>query len=169
MCVCVCFLSSPSHISFKTHRFFFCSPSHLCRSFATSLYQFFFFLSSASHFFPASHNTTSIFPRFLVSLIFQNYAFHTFFFAFFFFFEEGGYCSDLHLTHTLTHLYILHYNLVPVFSPNSPTHFSFSLVSHPFLLSFSYWFLWPRGNQQTCGLCVKMCSPGFVLVWSDLL
>ena len=88
---------------------------------------------------------------------------------FFFFFEEGGYCSDLHLTHTLTHLYILHYNLVPVFSPNSPTHFSFSLVSHPFLLSFSYWFLWPRGNQQTCALCVKMCSPGFVLVWSDLV
>ena len=78
-------------------------------------------------------------------------------------------CSDLYLTHTLTHLYILHYNLVPVFSPNSPTHFSFSLVSHPFLLSFLYWFLWPRGNQQTCALCVKMCSPGFVLVWSDLV
>ena len=88
---------------------------------------------------------------------------------FFFLFEEGGYCSDLHLTHTLTHLYILHYNLVPVFSPNSPTHFSFSLVSHPFLLSFAFWLLWPRGNQQTCALCVKMCSPGFVLVWSDLV
>ena len=46
---------------------------------------------------------------------------------FFFFFLKA--CSDLHLTHTLTHLYILHYNLVPVFSPNSPTHFSFSCFS----------------------------------------
>ena len=166
MCVCVCFLSSPSHIAFKTHRFY-SSPSHLCRSLATSFYQFFFFFRIT--FFPASHNTPSIF---LVSW------FHWFFSTtlsthsslhFFSFFEEGGYCSDLHLTHTLTHSYILHYNLVPVFSPNSPTHFSFSLVSHAFLLSFSYWFLWPRGNQQTCGLCVKMCSPGFVLVWCDLV
>ena len=166
LCVCVCFLSSPSHIAFKTHRFFPLLPIFvvLLPKVSTN----FFFLPHHI-FFPASHNTTSIFPRFLVSLIFQNYAFHTFFFAFFFFFEEGWYCSDLHLTHTLTHLYILHYNLVPVFSPNSPTHFSFSLVSHPFLLSFLYWFLWPRGNQQTCALCVKMCSPGFVLVWSDLV
>ena len=140
MCVCVCVLSLFSFTHCLQYTPFFSSPSHLCRSFATSFYQFFF--SSASHFFPASHNTTSIFPRFLVSLIFQNLAFHTFFFAFFFFFfEEGGYCSDLHLTHTLTHLYILHYNLVPVFSPNSPTHFSFSLVSHPFLLSLSFCFI----------------------------
>ena len=170
LCVCVCAFSLLLHTLPSKHTVFFpLLPIFvvLLPQVSTNFFSFF----CIAFFFPASHNTTSIFPRFLVSLIFQNYAFHTFFlsFAFFFFFEEGGYCSDLHLTHTLTHLYILHYNLVPVFSPNSPTHFSFSLVSHPFLLSFSFWFLWPRGNQQTCALCVKMCSPGFVLVWSDLV
>ena len=90
MRVCVCFLASPSHIAFKTHRFFplsFPSLSFFCHKFLPIFFSFF----RITFFFPASHNTTSIFPRFLVSLIFQNYAFHTFFFASFFsFLKKGG-------------------------------------------------------------------------------
>ena len=166
--VCVCAFSLLLHTLPSKHTVFF----PLLPIFVVLLPQVstnFFFLSSASHFscFAQYSQHFSSFPGFID---FSELRFpHILLCIFFSFFEEGGYCSDLHLTHTLTHLYILHYNLVPVFSPNSPAHFSFSLVSHPFLLSFSYWFLWPRGNQQTCGLCVKMCSPGFVLVWSDLV